>query len=109
MIRLLKTAEISASSKKRLKVIHRSNLVIIDEMGFMPVSKEEANRLFSFVSAYYEQKSLIVTSNKGFDDWVDFLGDVVIETAILDRMIYKCEIFNPSGDGYCIKHRQTIL
>ena len=109
LIRLLKTAEISASSKKRLKVIHRSNLVIIDEMGFMPVSKEEANRLFSFVSACYEQKSLIVTSNKGFDDWVDFLGDAVIATAILDRLIYKCEIFNLSGDGYRIKHRQTIL
>ena len=109
LIRLLKTAELSASSRKRLKAIHRSNLVILDEMGFMPVSKGEANLLFSFVSACYEQKSLIVTSNKGFDDWVDFLGDAVIATAILDRLIYKCEIFNLSGDGYRIKHRQTIL
>lgn len=109
LIRLLKTAEISVSSRTRLKVIQRANLVILDEVGFMPVSKAEANLLFSFVSACYEQKSLIVTSNKGFDDWADFLGDAVIATAILDRLIFKCEIFNLTGDGYRIKHRQTIL
>lgn len=109
LIRLLKTTEISASSRKRLKVIQRASLVILDEVGFMPVSKAEANLLFSFVSACYEQKSLIVTSNKGFDDWADFLGDAVIATAILDRLIFKCEIFNLTGDGYRIKHRQTIL
>jgi len=109
LIRLLKTAEISASSKKRLKTIQRASLVILDEVGFMPVSKAEANLLFSFISACYEQKSLIVTSNKGFDDWADFLGDAVVATAILDRLIFKCEIFNLTGDGYRIKHRQTIL
>jgi DNA replication protein DnaC len=109
LIRLLKTSEISAASRKRLKAIQRSSLVILDEVGFMPVSKAEANLLFSFVSASYEQKSLVVTSNKGFDDWTDFLGDAVIATAILDRLIFKCEIFNLTGDGYRIKHRQTIL
>lgn len=109
LIRLLKTAEISASNRKRLKAIQRANLVILDEVGFMPVSKAEANLLFSFISACYEQKSLIVTSNQGFDDWADFLGDAVIATAILDRLIFKCEIFNLTGDGYRIKHRQSIL
>jgi len=109
LIRLLKTSEVSNASKNRLKTIHRASLVILDEMGFMPVSKAEANILFSFISACYEQKSLIVTSNKGFDDWADFLGDPVIATAILDRLIYKCEIFNLTGDGYRVKHRKTIL
>jgi len=109
LIRLLKTAEISKSSKARLSQLRRANLVIIDEMGFMPVSKTEAHLLFSFVSACYEHKSLIITSNKGFDDWADFLGDPIIATAILDRLIFKCEIFNLTGDGYRIKHRQTIL
>ena len=109
LIRLLKTAEISKTNKSRLTKLRRSNLVIIDEMGFMPVSKAEAHLLFSFVSACYEHKSLVVTSNKSFDDWADFLGDTVIATAILDRLIYKCEIFNLTGEGYRIRHRQTIL
>jgi DNA replication protein DnaC len=109
LIRLLKTAEISKASKTRLSQIHRASLCILDEVGFMPVSKAEAHLLFSFISNCYEQKSLIVTSNKSFDDWVDFLGDPVIATAILDRLIFKCEIFNLSGEGYRLRHRQTIL
>ena len=109
LIRLLKTADISAASKRRLATINRASLVILDEIGFMPVSKAEANLLFSFVSNCYENKSLVLTSNKGFDDWADFLGDSVIATAILDRLIFKCEIFNLTGDGYRVKHRQRIL
>jgi DNA replication protein DnaC len=109
LVRLLKTAEISKSSKNRLNQLRRANLVIIDEMGFMPVSRAEAHLLFSFISACYEHKSLVITSNKSFDDWADFLGDTVIATAILDRLIFKCEIFNLTGDGYRIRHRQTIL
>jgi DNA replication protein DnaC len=109
LIRLLKTAEISKTSKTRLSQLRRSSLVVIDEMGFMPVSKGEAHLLFSFIASCYEHKSLIVTSNKGFDDWGEFLGDPVIATAILDRLIFKCEIFNLTGDGYRIRHRQSIL
>jgi DNA replication protein DnaC len=105
----LKTAEISKPGKTRLLQLHRASLVIIDEMGFMPISKTEAHLLFSFISVRYESKSLVVTSNKSFDDWADFLGDTVIATAILDRLIFKCEIFNLTGDGYRIRHRQTIL
>ena len=109
LVRLLKTSDISKPSRTRLAQIRRADLVIIDEMGFMPVGKAEAHLLFSFVSACYEHKSLVITSNKGFDDWADFLGDPVIATAILDRLIFKCEIFNLTGEGYRIRHRQTIL
>jgi DNA replication protein DnaC len=109
LIRLLKTTEISKPSRTRMLQIRRASLVIIDEMGFMPVSRTEAHLLFSFISACYETKSLVITSNKGFDDWADFLGDQVIATAILDRLIFKCEIFNLTGEGYRIRHRQTIL
>jgi len=65
LVRLLKTAEISKPSKTRLSQMRRANLVIIDEMGFMPVSQTEAHLLFSFISACYEHKSLVITSNKG--------------------------------------------
>jgi len=109
LIRLLKTAEISQASKTRLAQLKRAALVIIDEIGFMPVSKTEAHLLFSFISSCYEHKSLVITSNKGFDEWGDFLGDPVAATAILDRLIFKCEIFNLMGEGYRIRHRQTIL
>jgi len=109
LIRLLKTAEMSKPSKTRLAQLKRAALVIIDEIGFMPVSKTEAHLLFSFISSCYENKSLVITSNKSFDEWGDFLGDPVVATAILDRLIFKCEIFNLAGEGYRIRHRQTIL
>jgi DNA replication protein DnaC len=64
LVRLLKTAEISKSSKSRLSQMRRANLVIIDEMGFMPVSQTEAHLLFSFISACYEHKSLVITSKQ---------------------------------------------
>ena len=63
LIRILKTADISKPSKTRLAQLRRASLVIIDEVGFMPVNKSEAHLLFSFISACYENKSLVVTSN----------------------------------------------
>jgi len=109
LIRVLITTDISKASKTRMAQLRRAHLVIIDEMGFMPVSKPEAHALFSFLSSCYEQKSLVITSNKSFEEWADFLGDPIIATAILDRLIYRCEIFNLTGEGYRIRHRQRIL
>ena len=65
--------------------------------------------LTRFVSEMSEKTSLIITSNKGFDEWADFLGDATITTAILDRLIHHCEIINMSGDSYRLMHRKTIL
>lgn len=109
LIRLLKTSEIATQSKQRLNVIYKSDIVIIDEVGFLPVSKVEANLLFAFVSELHEKTSIIMTSNKGFSEWADFLGDEIITTAILDRLVYHCEIFNMVGEGYRLKHRKSIL
>lgn len=109
LIKQLKTAEISSASKRRMNYYKKAQLIVIDEVGFLPVSNAEANLFFTFVSAMHEKTSLIITSNKGFSEWAGFLGDEVITTAILDRLVFKCEIFNMSGDGYRLKHRKTIL
>jgi len=109
LIKLLKTSEISTKSQKRLRQIYKANLVIIDEVGFLPVTRVEANLLFAFLSALHEKTSIIITSNKGFSEWSDFLGDEVITAAILDRLVYRCEIFNMVGEGYRLKNRKSIL
>jgi len=90
LIKILKTSEISAASRRRLKIINKAALVIIDEVGFMPLSNAEANLFFGFVSSMSERTSLIITSNKGFDEWTEFMGDATITTAILDRLIHHC-------------------
>lgn len=109
LMKVLKTEPISTTSQRRLKVLRKSALVIIDEVGFLPLSTAEANLLFGFVSDMNDKTSLIITSNKGFDEWADFLGDPVITTAILDRLIHRCEIFNMTGNSYRLEHRRSIL
>lgn len=109
LIKILKTADITASSKRKLKYLYKASLIVIDEVGFLPVSKAESNLFFTFIAAMHEKTSLIITSNKGFSEWSGFLGDEVITTAILDRLVYKCEIFNMTGEGYRLKNRKTIL
>lgn len=108
LMKILKTVEISGASKQRLKYLSKAALVIVDEVGFMPLSPAEANLFFSFVSSMAERTSMIITSNKGFDEWAEFLGDATITTAILDRLIHHCEIINMTGDSYRLKHRKSI-
>lgn len=109
LIKLLKTETISVKSKRRVKKMLSSDLVVIDEVGFLPVTRQEANLLFQFISGLYENTSVIVTSNKGFDEWPEFLGDPVIATAILDRLVHHSELFNMVGDSYRLNHRDTIF
>lgn len=82
LFKILKTAEITTSSRRRLKYLYKADLIIIDEVGFLPVSKTESNLFFTFIAAMHEKTSLIITSNKGFSEWSGFLGDEVITTAI---------------------------
>lgn len=108
MMTVLKTADISAANRRRLKHLKKAALIIIDEVGFMPLKPAEANLFFSFISMMSEKTSLIITSNKGFDEWAEFLGDATITTAILDRLIHRCEIINMSGNSYRLEHHQSI-
>jgi DNA replication protein DnaC len=104
----LKTSQMSSASKRRLKILNSAALIVIDEVGFLPLSTAEANLFFGFISSMSEKTSLVITSNKGFDEWADFLGDATITTAILDRLIHHCEIINMTGNSYRLEHRKTI-
>ncbi len=109
LVKHLKLETTSARSRQRMKRIMASDLVIIDEIGFVPISRQEANLFFQLISALYEQTALIITSNKGFEDWAELMGDPVITTAILDRIAHHSEIFNLTGDSYRLKHRDSII
>ncbi|HHX96700.1 MAG TPA: ATP-binding protein [Clostridia bacterium] len=109
LINLFKTQEISKGSRLRMKRITTSDLVIIDDLMFMAMNKNEANMFFQLINKLYGQTSIIITSNKGPKDWGELLGDPAITTAILDRIIHKSEVIHLSGDSYRIKHRKTIF
>jgi DNA replication protein DnaC len=109
LIQWLKTESISSRSKKQLLRLYKANLVILDEVGFQPISRQEATMLFGLINRLYQQTSIILTSNHGFEDWGEFVGDPVIASAMLDRLMHKCELFNLTGDSYRLKHRERIL
>lgn len=109
LIRHLKLQGTASRSRQKIKRIISSDLVIIDEIGFVPIKREESNLFFQLITTLYEQTSLIITSNKGFEDWAELMGDPVITTAILDRIVHHSEIFNLTGESYRVKHRTSIL
>ena len=105
----LKTQDISRKSRCKINRILDANLVIIDEMGYLPISRDEANLFFQLISSLHEQTSIVITSNKGFDEWAELLGDPALTTAVLDRISYRCELFNMSGKSYRLENRQSLF
>lgn len=106
---LLKTETVLMRSKARMKRIRNCDMLIIDEVGNAVLDRQEANKMFQLICDFYQQTSLIMTSNKSFDAWSQTMGDAVITTAVLDRILHKCEIFNIDGDSWRIEDQQSIL
>lgn len=109
LIHLLKTQDITRTSQTRMRRILSSDLVIIDDLMFMAMDKSESNLFFQFINKLYGQSSIILTSNKGPEEWGELLGDPAITTAILDRILHKSEVIQLSGDSFRLKHRETIF
>ena len=109
LIHILKTQEISQKSASRMRWISKCDLVIIDEMGYMPITKTEANLFFGLISQLYQNTSVIITSNKGFDGWAELFGDSVLATALLDRLTQKCQVLSLTGESYRLAHSKKLF
>lgn len=85
-----------------------SALVVVDEVGYLPVDSKEAYLFFQFVSQRYEKNSTIITSNKSFGDWQELFGDAVIASAILDRLLHHCKVVNIKGHSFRLKEHSSV-
>jgi len=81
----------------------RSALVVVDEVGYMPINRQEAHLFFQFISRRYERASTVITSNKSFSEWEEMFGDPVIASAMLDRLLHHCRVINIKGNSYRMK------
>jgi len=88
----------------RGKAYLKSALLIIDEVGYMPMDKKEAHLFFQFICYRYERNSLIMTSNKTFSEWECLFEDPIIATAILDRLLHRSQVINIKGNSYRLKN-----
>jgi DNA replication protein DnaC len=82
---------------------YKSSLVIVDEVGYTPINREECNLFFRFIANRYEKASTVVTSNKAFSDWAELFHDPIIVTAILDRLLHHSVVINIKGNSYRLR------
>jgi DNA replication protein DnaC len=83
----------------------RLHLLIIDETGYMPISRDGANLLFQLIATLYEKSSIILTSNYNFDEWGKIFEDTVAAAAIIDRLVHHADIFYINGSSYRLKDK----
>jgi DNA replication protein DnaC len=91
---------------RRMRVYLAPKVLIIDEMGYLPLDELGATIFFQLVSARYERGSIILTSNKSYGDWGSIFGDPIIATAILDRLLHHSITINIRGESYRLKDRR---
>lgn len=94
---------------ERLKVLSKYKILIIDEIGYLPMDIQGANLFFQLIAKRYEKTSTIFTSNKSFSQWNDIFADVTIASAILDRVLHHCTVINIKGDSYRLKERKEVM
>lgn len=106
LIERLKKANREGALEKKIRDFIRYNLLIIDEMGYLPFDEEGAHCLFQLISKRYERSSTIFTSNKSYGEWGEIFKDHVIAAAILDRILHHCTTINIKGESYRLKERK---
>ena len=100
LVMQLKRAHVENRLEQRIKFINRYKLLIIDEVGFLPLDEESSNLIFQLLSKRYEKLSTIITTNKPLSQWGEVFGDSVLANAILDRLVHHSYIFNITGRSY---------
>jgi len=109
LVRRLRAAETGNRLATQLKAFCKPALLVIDEIGYLPLDRADANRVFQLISQRYEKGSIILTSNKAFSEWGQVFTDEVLATAILDRLLHHCEVISINGPSWRLKDRIADL
>lgn len=100
LIRSLEEAQAAGKLVPRLKTLTYPSLLIVDEIGYLPISRTGAMLFFQLMSRRYERASTVLTSNKSFEEWGEIFGDEVMAAALIDRLLHHCHIVNVRGNSY---------
>lgn len=109
LISQLKKAQIENCLARRLKHFTSYSVLIIDEVGFLPINKDDANLFFQLISKRYEKHPTIITTNKSFNKWGEVFGNPVLANAILDRLLHHSKIFSIVGPSYRSKDKMKYF
>lgn len=105
----LAKAKHSGQLENKLRQIRRPALLIVDEIGYLPLPKEGANLFFQLVSARDEKGAMILTSNRTFTEWAEVFGDPIVATALLDRLLHHAVVIQIEGASYQLRAHADLL
>ena len=108
LVEILDLAEARGQLKDKIASLLKFDLVLIDELGYLPVNRKSAHNLFQFINALYEYRSIILTTNKHFTEWADFFADEAVAVPVVDRIIHHSHIFVLGGDSYRLKQKSKL-
>ena len=109
LIESLVDAKAAGQLSRRLRVLTHPALLVVDEIGYLPVSQDGAVLFFQLINARHERASTVLTSNKGFEEWGGVLGDEIMATALIDRLLHHCHIVNIRGNSYRMREHQNLM
>lgn len=109
LIKVLKMKDMTRTAATEYKRIMKAHLLVIDDIMMFPVSKDDALALFNLFNELHQRTALIITTNKAPKEWAHVLQDPVLTTALLDRILYRCEIIKLLGNSYRLQNRKTIF
>ena len=105
----LARAEREGRLHERIRFFARAALLIVDEIGYLPVVPGGGNLFFQLVAARYERGAMILTSNRGFAEWGDVFGDSVVATALLDRLLHHAVVVQIEGSSYRLRQHAELM
>jgi DNA replication protein DnaC len=109
LIEQLNKAHYENRLPEKLKTLSKYSVLIIDEIGYLPMDIQGANLFFQLTAKRYEKNTTIFTSNKPFSQWNEVFSDVTIAAAILDRVLHHCNVVNIRGESYRLKERKEHM
>ncbi len=109
IITILKLKDITGASMNAYNRLIKANLIAIDDIMLFPMKKEEAIAFFNLINKLHEKCSVIITTNKSPKQWAETLNDEVLATALLDRLLYRCEVVKMEGKSYRMENRKAIF
>ncbi|MCF8404099.1 MAG: IS21-like element helper ATPase IstB [Bacteroidales bacterium] len=109
IVNILKMKDITRSANADYKRLCKAQLIVIDDIMMFPIQKEVAVSLFNFINQLFEKTSFVITTNKAPKQWAQMLDDEVLASALLDRLLFRCEVVNLSGNSYRMENRETIF
>jgi DNA replication protein DnaC len=105
----LAKAEREGTLRERIRFLCRPQLLIIDEIGYLPVIAGGGNLIFQLVNARYERGAMILTSNRGFAEWGEVFGGPVVATALLDRLLHHAIVIQIEGASYRLRQHADLI